>query len=232
MNAPTHTSARLRWRRSVPVIGAGVLHLSMAFIGMRLILFGDVADYSVQVDMLIWDLLAMVLLGGTFHFAERQSRDPQARPWFAETGAVMPPWAMKLMGWGIDAIPVIASMIGLAGAIAVLVDGGPDEVLSLMLKAQGGFTILLAWLTMHVSYSQRYAWLYYREGGGLEFPRTPSPLAVDFMYFALTLGSSFATSDVEIVSRRMRWHVLAHSVLSFFYNAIVLAIAVSLITSL
>jgi uncharacterized membrane protein len=41
---------------------------------------------------------------------------------------------------------------------------------------------------------------------------------------------SFASSDVEVHGRALRWHVLVHSVISFFYNAVVLAVAVSVIT--
>ena len=45
------------------------------------------------------------------------------------------------------------------------------------------------------------------------------------MYFAITIGTTFATSDVNVVSRRLRWTVATDSVLAFFHNAIVMAIA-------
>lgn len=34
------------------------------------------------------------------------------------------------------------------------------------------------------------------------------------MYFAITIGTTFATSDVNVVSRRLRWTVATHSVLA------------------
>jgi uncharacterized membrane protein len=34
-----------------------------------------------------------------------------------------------------------------------------------------------------------------------------------------------------VQSRPLRWHVMVHSVLSFLYNAIVLAVAVGIITN-
>ena len=66
--------------------------------------------------------------------------------------------------------------------------------------------------------------------GGLEFPRCAAPTATDFLYFSFTLGTSFAVSDVNVTAQTMRWHVMVHSVLSFFYNAIVLAVAIGLLT--
>ncbi|GMA21198.1 DUF1345 domain-containing protein [Arsenicicoccus piscis] len=69
-----------------------------------------------------------------------------------------------------------------------------------------------------------------RPRGRPALPGHQHPRPVDFVYLAFTLGSSFATSDVEITSRRMRFRVLLHSVLSFFYNAAVVALAISVIT--
>jgi uncharacterized membrane protein len=35
---------------------------------------------------------------------------------------------------------------------------------------------------------------------------------------------------VSVTSQAMRWHVMVHSVLSFFYNAVVLAVAIGILT--
>ena len=66
--------------------------------------------------------------------------------------------------------------------------------------------------------------------GGLDFPRREYPGPDDFMYFAFTLGTSFAVSDVSVTAPSLRWHVMVHSVLSFFYNAIVVALAIAVLT--
>ena len=55
-------------------------------------------------------------------------------------------------------------------------------------------------------------------------------MTTDYVYFALTLGTTFATSDATVTSRRLRWTMTVHSILSFFYNAIVMAIAFKIIT--
>ena len=91
--------------------------------------------------------------------------------------------------------------------------------------------MLLAWLILHVGYARRYERDFHQLGGhGLVFPETPSPQFVDFLYFAVTLGTTFATSDVDITSRSVRWTATIHSVLGFLYNAVVLAVAFKVIT--
>ncbi|WP_202616278.1 DUF1345 domain-containing protein [Actinomyces sp. 432] len=95
-------------------------------------------------------------------------------------------------------------------------------------------TILMAvlgWALLHLGYARHYERLDHLYGPSLRFPGTTDPDLTDYVYFSLTVGTTFATSDVMVVSRRLRWTVLVHSVLAFFYNAIVLAIAFRLITS-
>jgi uncharacterized membrane protein len=99
--------------------------------------------------------------------------------------------------------------------------------------------IALAWVVTHTSYTFRYAHLYYRRRKAsphddaaakycLQFPGTGEPSAVDFAYFAFTIGMCFQVSDVVVQSTRMRRAVLLHSVLSFVYNTTILALALNL----
>jgi uncharacterized membrane protein len=93
--------------------------------------------------------------------------------------------------------------------------------------------VVSAWGILHTSYGLHYAYLYYRpEGspGGLVFPGEQSPTQRDFAYFALTVGTSFAVSDVDVTDGAMRQAVLGHQVLSFFYNTSILATVVTMAT--
>lgn len=92
--------------------------------------------------------------------------------------------------------------------------------------------VLMAWALSHTSYAMYYAHLYYRtprKPGGMEFPGEQEPAAPDFAYFAFTIGTAFATSDVSVSSAKVRRTVLVHSVLAFFYNTTILALVVNLI---
>ena len=62
------------------------------------------------------------------------------------------------------------------------------------------------------------------------WPQGPNALRFP-MNLSFTVGVTFATSDVEVVNRRMRWHVLVHSILSFVYNIAVIAIVVNVVSN-
>ncbi len=89
----------------------------------------------------------------------------------------------------------------------------------------------LGWLLVHVLVGYRYAHLYYAPKGtaGLEFPHVtkPEPGAWDFMYFSFTIGMTAQVSDVEVTTVQMRKVVLLHSICSFFYNTVILALVVN-----
>ncbi len=94
-------------------------------------------------------------------------------------------------------------------------------------------SVPLGWMTLHAGTALHYARLYYapeEDGGsqeGLEFPNDHEPEVWDFLYFSFVLGMTAQTSDVQITRRQIRRTVLAHSIVSFFYNAIIMALAVN-----
>jgi len=94
-------------------------------------------------------------------------------------------------------------------------------------------SVPLGWMTVHASMSLHYARLYYAEeedGGatkGLEFPCDNEPDMWDFLYFSFVLGMTAQTSDVEISGRRVRRTALVHSIVSFFYNTVIVALSVN-----
>jgi uncharacterized membrane protein len=93
--------------------------------------------------------------------------------------------------------------------------------------------VISAWGVLHTSYALHYAYLYYRSeesAGGLVFPGEQSPDQLDFAYFAFTIGTIFAVSDVDVTDRAIRRAVLGHQILSFFYNATILTLAINLVT--
>jgi uncharacterized membrane protein len=101
-------------------------------------------------------------------------------------------------------------------------------------------TALGSWLLTHTSFTLRYAHLFYRGGvedeGGIEFPHgtgaePEDPDDLDFAYFAFTIGMCFQVSDSEISDRGIRRTALAHALLSFAYNTVIIALALSMLTS-
>jgi uncharacterized membrane protein len=88
----------------------------------------------------------------------------------------------------------------------------------------------LGWTLMQVLMAFRYAHLYYapHPDAGLAFPVPAAPpSAVDFLYFSFTIGMTAQVSDVQVTTTTMRKLVLMHGIGSFFFNTVILALAVN-----
>ncbi len=96
-------------------------------------------------------------------------------------------------------------------------------------------TIVGTWLLLHLAFAIHYAKHYYaseEQKTCITFPGDQEPDFWDFVYFAFTIGIALQTSDVTIRSRLIRRTVLAHTFFSFFYNVVILAIAVNVAADL
>ncbi|MBO9654309.1 DUF1345 domain-containing protein [Agrobacterium sp. SOY23] len=102
-------------------------------------------------------------------------------------------------------------------------------------------SVIFGWLTIHTMTALHYAHLYWRPAmvdgkplhrGGMEFPATKEPCGYDFLYFAVVIGMTAQTSDVGITTTAMRKVTLLHSIVSFFFNTVLVAAAVNAAVSL
>jgi uncharacterized membrane protein len=98
--------------------------------------------------------------------------------------------------------------------------------------AIGLFVIALSWAFVHMLFAVRYAHEYWQLDGGLDFPGEERPVFNDFLYFALTIGMTFQTSDVAISAPLLRNLALVHALVSFLFNVVILAAAVNLAAGL
>jgi uncharacterized membrane protein len=134
-----------------------------------------------------------------------------------------------------EGLPLILALAGTAVAVSltaiVLVLNGPGG---------GGFqgrllalgSVPLGWAAIQTLVAFYYAHLFYRSDfggaeGGLVFPGSKEPGTWDFLYFSFGVGMTAQVADVEVDTSAMRKVVLAHSVASYFYNTIILALAVN-----
>ncbi|RWC30239.1 DUF1345 domain-containing protein [Mesorhizobium sp.] len=111
-----------------------------------------------------------------------------------------------------------------------------------------GFALLsipLGWFTIHAMAALHYAHVYWMDGdavdaetknkipvGGLLFPGDKRPEGWDFLYFSTVIGMTAQTADTNISTTHMRRVVLVHSILSFFFNTVIVAAAVNLAVTL
>lgn len=102
-------------------------------------------------------------------------------------------------------------------------------------------SVPLGWLTIHSMMAFHYASRWYardkngRETRGLGFPGMTADQDAhlwDFLYYSFTLGLASQTADVTTLTTRMRRVTLIHSVFSFYYNTVVLALAINAVMQL
>ena len=126
-----------------------------------------------------------------------------------------------------------------ARARFMLQKGAADDRLATGMRILiAGIAVLASWTLTHTMFALHYAHLYYgddpvRKGAqdrrGLKFPNEPLPDFWDFLYYAFVVGMTCQVSDVQVDSRHMRRLTLSHGVLAFFFNAVILALAVNFI---
>ena len=100
--------------------------------------------------------------------------------------------------------------------------------------------VLLSWILLHTTFAIRYAHLYHDHNklntgsnvGGLDFPTKEQPDYMDFAYFSFVIGMTFQVSDVQVNSRVIRRFVLMHSLISFVFNTIIVALTINTIAGL
>lgn len=136
-------------------------------------------------------------------------------------------------------VTLLAAIISIGLLFEALNSGKNASVFEVVLAFS---SVLLGWLTIHTMFAIHYAHLFWRpsqqaekdEGkrGGLSFPETHTPGAYDFLYFSFVIGMTAQTSDVEITTTGMRRINLAHSIVSFFFNTVLVAASVNAAVSL
>jgi uncharacterized membrane protein len=196
---------------------------------------------------LYWDVWAATYLGLTWFLVLRSSPE-QTRRWALDQRTAPRRSGLSLLRSGLlRALQVlflvgrtssllfiiVISLFGLTAALSLLPDVRDLQtahgVLAAILNVLG---VLAAWGVLHTCYGLYYASRYYQSDespGGLKFPGEREPRQLDFAYFAFTIGTSFAVSDVEVTESTMRRGVLAHQILSFFYNTTILALTINFV---
>ena len=99
--------------------------------------------------------------------------------------------------------------------------------------ALAGLTVLMSWLFTQVLFAQHYAHDFYaaRMHGSpdpLLFPGTADPGYGDFLHFACVIGTAAQTADISFNGSGLRGVGTLHCVVAFFFNAILLALAINI----
>jgi uncharacterized membrane protein len=213
-------------RTSFGALIARIAEVALAGLGIAYFM-GDSKRTSLA--FLAWfDLVALAYLAIGFVVVRRTRGHLGGH--LAKTRVPDPNWTIDLRRRLGFLLSVVASLTGLTAASDVLIHGVDNENDNAV-RTLAVIAVICSWTLLHAGYAAFYR---HHDGGpegrGFRFPREEHPILLDYLYFSMTLGVSFAASDVEVITRRTRWHVMVHEIVSFFYNTAILGIAVSVIT--
>ena len=220
--------------------------LDVLLLVVAAVMFVDL-EYNVYLDdpiyqstALLWIVLACTFIG--------------VRLWRMRSGRRGDPqWTRRLQDIRLGHLVVATTVLTVYNAVKLLLaftgDSGDSVVEDLVAQgfneerttelvqtysASALLLIVLAWAVLHLSYAERYArfWAIGRARGvtHVEFPGGAEPTLTDFVYLAVTVGFTFATSDASVLTSELRSKMIFHGLLSFLYTTVIVAATVGVLT--
>ncbi|MGB6308479.1 MAG: DUF1345 domain-containing protein [Steroidobacteraceae bacterium] len=96
-------------------------------------------------------------------------------------------------------------------------------------------TLVNSWVLVPTMFTIHYADMFYSAPDSsrpLRFPETPQPVFWDFAYFSFTIAAACQTADVSTMNAGVRKAVIAHTLISFLFNASILGFAINVTAGL
>ena len=169
-----------------------------------------------------WDVLAVTFMAWTW--AVIWPFDPAQTAAHAEYEEPGRQTVFALILFG-----ALASLIGVG---LLLAKARPDNF-GFVAPSVAVASVVISWFAVHTLYALTYAKIFFMEKpvGGIDFNTEHPPRYSDFAYVAYAVGMSFAISDTNLTSSRMRATALVHGLLSYLFGSVIVASVVNLIAS-
>jgi uncharacterized membrane protein len=141
-----------------------------------------------------------------------------------------------------ESAPFILSAVILAALLSLIAIVEPLATLKSVAGAEraghfalAALTLLNSWILVPTMFTTHYADTFYSAPEAqrpLRFPDTPMPVFWDFAYFSFTIAAACQTADVSTLNAGVRRIVLAHTLISFLFNAAILGFAINVTAGL
>lgn len=199
--------------------------MQLALIALGVMVIGSDEDKTI-IGLLVW----WCLVGSLYWTASVVAigisvrRGPGRTPRWVRNVDVHP-----LMGIVTSTATFVTSIVGLVAATEMLLLRN-DPLWQGWVELVAVWAMLLSWALFHWGFARIYDRRYRKaDVAPLVFPGTDAPRLVDFVYFSFTNATTFSVSDVQVLTSRMRWTVVWHTTISFFFNALIIVLAFSTI---
>jgi uncharacterized membrane protein len=141
-----------------------------------------------------------------------------------------------------ETAPIILVIVTLAAALSLVAIVEPLATMKQVTGAEraahfalAAVTLVNSWVLVPTMFATRYADMFYSvndEKRPLRFPETPMPVFWDFAYFSFTIAAACQTADVATMDAGVRKVVIAHTLISFLFNASILGFAINVTAGL
>jgi uncharacterized membrane protein len=141
-----------------------------------------------------------------------------------------------------ESAPIIVGVVTIAAIFSL---GAIIEPLATLKQVSGtervghfalaALTLVNSWILVPTMFTTHYADMFYsakEDDRPLRFPETPMPVFWDFAYFSFTIAAACQTADVSTLRAGVRKVVIAHTVVSFLFNASILGFAINVTAGL
>jgi len=131
---------------------------------------------------------------------------------------------------------LLGAAIGSLGAVLMsLVKASAEHgVAKALLTAVAVASVFLSWAVVHLTFTLRYARLFFTEPqGGINFHDDRKDASyLDFAYVAFTIGMTYQVSDTDLTNRQIRSAALRHALLSYLFGTVIIAMTINVIAGL
>jgi len=141
-----------------------------------------------------------------------------------------------------ESAPIILAVVTMTALLSLIAIVEPLATMKQVAGTERGahfalatVTLVNSWILVPTMFTTHYADLYYsaqEETRPLHFPQTPMPVFWDFAYFSFTIAAACQTADVSTLNAGARKSVIAHTVISFLFNASILGFAINVTAGL
>jgi uncharacterized membrane protein len=96
----------------------------------------------------------------------------------------------------------------------------------------GVLSVVASWTLVHLIYMLRYADLYFKEGGAIDFNSNEDPTYQDFAYLAFTIGMTYQVSDTSLKTTGLRTIARQHAIMSYIFGTAIIATVINTVAGL